>query len=151
MCFTETFLRPDQRIDHLPLQSECLVFRLDRLQASINDVAKGGIVILCSKSLQPVQICIEHPSQLEVLSIMAYSTNCDYRIRIVAVYKHPQQPLTTFLSLFSNYLNSLPQIVPTIVLGDFNDNLLSPSTSSQLLRSTDVIQRFLTARPSAYH
>ena len=41
ICFTETFLRPDPYIDpHLPLQSECLVFTLDRLQASINNVAK---------------------------------------------------------------------------------------------------------------
>lgn len=32
ICFTETFLRPWQQLEgsHLPMQEECIVFRLDR-------------------------------------------------------------------------------------------------------------------------
>ena len=136
MCFTETFLRPHQHIGHdsLPVQEECLVFRLDRLQTSIEDLAKGGIMILCPRSLQPARINIQHPPQLEILSIMATSNKSGSRMCIVAVYKCPQQPLIAFLSLLGNYITNLPQIVPTIVLGDFNHNLLSSSVSSQLLQ-----------------
>jgi ATP-dependent DNA helicase PIF1 len=137
MCFTETFLRPHQHVDHshIPLQKESVVFMLDRLQASNEDLMKGGIMILCSRSLQPVQISIEHPWQLEVLSIMTLSTNsADNRMCIVVVYKRPQQPLQSFLLLLSDYISNLPQIVPTILLGDFNNNLLTPSSSSQLLQ-----------------
>ena len=45
MCFTETFRRPHQHIEHnyLPMQDKCQVFRLDRLQISNEDLAKCGI------------------------------------------------------------------------------------------------------------
>ena len=45
-----------------------------------------------------------------------------------------QASTTTFLSLMDDFLSSLPQIVPTIILGDFNDDLLSTSNSSALLQ-----------------
>ena len=43
---------------------------------------------------------------------------------IVPIYRRPQQPLAAFLPLFDNYLASLPQIVPTIIIGDFVEDLL---------------------------
>ena len=136
MCFTETFLQPQQQLEHnqLPMQEECMVFRLDRQQTSRNDLTKGGIMIACSTSLQPVRIDTQRPSQLEAVSIIATSTNSGCRMCILAVYKHPQQPMTTFLSLMDEFISSLPQIVPTIILGDFNDDLLSTSSSSRLLQ-----------------
>ena len=53
MCFTETFLRPWQQLEdnYLPIQEECMVFILDCRQASSQDLAKGGIMIVCLKSL----------------------------------------------------------------------------------------------------
>ena len=33
MCFTETFLQPQQQLEHnLPMQEECVVFRCDSVQ-----------------------------------------------------------------------------------------------------------------------
>ena len=36
MCFTETFLQPQQQLEDskLTMQEECMVFRLDRMQTS---------------------------------------------------------------------------------------------------------------------
>ena len=139
MCFTETFLRLHQHIEHnyLPMQDECQIFRLDRLQISNEDLAKGGIMIVCPRSLQPIRINIQHPPHLEVVSIMATSTHSGCTMCIMAVYKRPQQPVTSFITLLSNYMANLPQIIPTIILGDFNDNLLSsnPSPLLQLMSS----------------
>lgn len=134
MCFTETFLRPQQQLDdsHLPIQEQCMVFRLDRLQTSNEDLAKDGM-IMCPKSLCPVRINIYRPPQLELVSIMAYPTQTGCRMCLLNVYRRPQQPLATFLSLFGNYLANLPHIVPTIIV-DFNEDLLSISTTSRVLQ-----------------
>ena len=136
MCFTETFLKPHQHVEHnhLPIQDECQVFRLDRLQTNNEDLAKGGIMIVCSRSLQPIRINLQHhhPPQLEVVSIVATSTHSGCRMCIMAVYRRPNQPLTAFLPLLNHYVSNLPQIMPTIILGDFNENLLSPSPSPLL-------------------
>ena len=136
MCFTETFLRPQQQLDDnkLPMQEECMVFRLDRVQNSIDDLTKGGIMMVCPSSLQPVRISNQRSSQLELVGITATSTHSRCRMCILTVYRHPQQPVTTFLSLMNKLISNLPQIVPTIILGDFNDDLLSTSASSRLLQ-----------------
>ena len=96
------------------------------------DLAKGGIMIVCSRSLQPIRINIQHPPQLEIVSIMATSTHSGCRMCIMAVYRHPNQPLTTFLPLLNQYISNISQIMPTVILRDFNDNLLSPSPSPLL-------------------
>ena len=51
---------------------------------------------------------------------------------IIAVHRRPQQHLATFLSL-GDYLANLPQIVPTIIVSDFNEDI-SRSNSSRLLQ-----------------
>ena len=48
------------------MQGECTVFRLERQQASSQDLAKGGIMIVCLKSLKPIRIEIQRPSELKV-------------------------------------------------------------------------------------
>ena len=143
MCFTETFLRPQQQLEdnHLPMHEQCMVFWLDRLQTSNEDLAKGGIMIVCPSSLQPLRINIQGPSQLEVVDTTACSTHSGCRMCILAVYRRPQQPPATFLSLFGNYLAILPNIVPTIIVGDFNEDLLSGSISSLILTTWTMMPR----------
>ena len=101
------------------------------MQTSNEDLIKGGIMIVCSRSLQPIRVNIHCPNQLEVLSITATSINSGCRMCTVAVYRCPQ-PLTEFLPFLSNYMTNLPQVIPTIILGDFNEDLLSKSTSTLL-------------------
>ena len=45
-------------------------------------------------------------------------------------FERPQQPLAVLLTLVSNYMTNLPQIIHTIILGD----LLSGSSPSLLLQ-----------------
>ena len=136
MCFTETFLQPQQQLedDKFPMQEECIVFRLDREQRNNEDLTKGGILMVCPQSLLPVSINNQRPHQLELVGITVTSIYSGRRMCILTVYRRPQQLLTTFLSLMDEFLSNLPQIMPTIILGDFNDDLLSTSTSSTLLQ-----------------
>ena len=135
MCFTETFLKPHQHIErkHLPLQNDCQLFRFDRIQTTSEDLIKGGVLIICPTSLRPVRIQFNRLLQLEAVSIVTTSPHSGHRMCIVAVYRRPQQPLATFLSLMDQLIYNLPQIVPTIILGDFNEDIFSKSNSSRLL------------------
>ena len=114
------------------MTEECTVFRQDRIQTSTEDLAKGGMIV-CPSSLQPVRMNVPHPPQLEILTVKTSSTNSVGRMCIIAVYRRPQQHLATFLSLIGDYLANLPQIVPTIIVGDFNEDI-SRSNSSRLLQ-----------------
>ena len=71
MCFTETFLQPQQQLedDKLPIQEVYIVFRLDCEQRNNEDLAKGGILMVCPQSLQPVSINHQRPPQLELVGI----------------------------------------------------------------------------------
>ena len=101
MCFTETFLRPQQQLEDndVAMQESSKVFRLNCLQTSNKDHVKGGIKIDCPSSLKPIRIGIQTPSQLEVVGIMAYSTHSGCRMCILAVFRRLQQPLAAFVSI----------------------------------------------------
>lgn len=115
------------------LNKECTqVFRLDRVTTSSQDLSNGGIMIACATSLLPESTNFSH-SILEVKSVTLIS-HYNLKICVVVVYQRPQLPMETFLPLLDNYLSRIPhQTMPTIVLGDFNDDV-STASSSQLLR-----------------
>ena len=135
ICFSGTLLQPQQQLENtfLPIKEECTIFRFDRTQTRSGDLAEGGMMIVCP-SLQPIRVNIERPTQLEVVSIIAHAIHSDCRMCLVTVYRRPQQELAVFLSLLGNYLANLPQMVPTIIVGDFNEDLLSRLTSSRILK-----------------
>ena len=90
-------------------------------------------MIACATSLLPESMNISHLSLLEIKSITV-TIHSDLRMCVVAVYRRPQLPLATFLTLLNDYLSRIPhQHMPTVVLGDFN-NVLSITSSSRLLR-----------------
>jgi len=125
MCFSETFLQPHQHVNSLPLNyGSSVIFRCDR-----PDGQAGGVMIACSSywkpQLNPIQ---KHPS-LEAVSVIINQQ----QLYIIAVYRRPQLSLNKFLSMFKEYLGQLPHSArPTIILGDFNENLLSSSPVSPL-------------------
>ena len=136
MCFTETFLKPHQHVGgHLFLNMEDFeVFRFDHVATSSQSLSNGGIMIACATSLLPESMNISHPSLLEIKSITV-TIHSDLRMCVVAVYRRPQLPLATFLTLLNDYLSRIPhQHMPTVVLGDFNEDVLSTTSSSRLLR-----------------
>ena len=136
MCFTKTYLKPHQCTrDDLFLNADVSeVFRLDRVNTSSQDLSNGGVMIACATPLLPECTKISHPALLEIKSIVA-TTHSSLRVCIVAVYQCPQLPLATFLPLLDDYLSRLPhQGMLTVVLGDFNEDLLPTGSSSRLLR-----------------
>lgn len=80
------------------------------------------------------QVIVEHSSQLEVKSLSIFHDVLG-DMYIIAVYKRPQQMTTQLLSLLSTYLECIPyKTVPTVILGDFNNDLLLPDHSTVIVR-----------------
>ena len=132
MCFTEMFLKPHQQIDvNLLLANEsCQFFRLDRVTTSTQDLSNGGIMIACAASLYPESVHVLRPPVLEANSI-TITTGSNLKMCVVAVYRRQQLPMIIFLSHFDYYLTAiLHPTMPSVILGDFNDNLLSTTTNS---------------------
>ena len=142
MCFTESFLKPHEHVGSLTLsQGLCTMFRCDR--AGSEDLSHGGVTIACAPHMLPVSSGIQHHPSLEVVSVLVeYHQLC-----IVAVYRRPQLSMTTFLPLLTDYLKQLPHsTLPTLILGDFNDNLvsLSPPSGLSTLMSSLGFSQFMT-------
>ena len=90
-------------------------------------------MIVCAESFNPQPTNIQHPATLEVVSILV-DTQRYNQVCVVAVYRRPQLALGNFLHLLDDYLDHCLQLrVPTVVLGDFNENLLVESSSSTTL------------------
>ena len=134
MCFTETFLKPSQSVNSLILNGESsAVFRTDRVSSSTQDLSNGGVMIVCADSFNPQPTNIQHPATLEVVNILV-NTQRHNQVCVVAVYRRPQLALRNFLRLVDDYLRHCLQLrVPTVVLGDFNENLLVESSTSTTL------------------
>ena len=91
-------------------------------------------MIACATSLLPESSNILHPVLLEVKSVTV-TTRSKIRMCVVAIYCRPQLPLATFLPLLDDYLSRIPyRAMPTVILGDFNEDLLSTASSSRLFR-----------------
>ena len=136
MCFTETFLKPHEHVESLPLNHGLsVVFRCDR--AASEDLSRGGVMIACAQHMLPIPTHIQHYPSLEVVSVLVKQQ----QLCIVAVYRRPQLPLSTFIPLFSDYLGLLPHsAIPTIILGDFNGNQLSLSLSRTVFHGLKAFQ-----------
>lgn len=144
MCFSETFLKPHQQItnDLLPNTHTSVIFRLDRSSSTL-DLNNGGIMITCAPSLLPESISVSHSALLEILGIVI-TPHSSLRMFVIVVYRRPQLPLATFLQHFAEYLANIPhQTIPTVIVGDFNDDLLStsrPSRLTELMSSQGFLQ-----------
>ena len=94
------------------------------------------------------EISILRPPSLEVVSI-AVTSFLDVEMCVIAVYRRPQLPLSNFLSLLESYVRCIQhQIMPTLILGDFNENLLNTGSSrlQQFMSSLGFLQ--LVSRPT---
>lgn len=136
MCFTETFLKLQHAVHNLTLNNQLVqVFRLDRQQHGTESVSGGGVMIACVSALTPQEVIVEHSAQLEVKGISIFHDVLG-DMYIIAVYKRPQQMTTQLLSLLSTYLECIPyETVPTVILGDFNNNLLLSDHSTVIVDS----------------
>ena len=136
MCFTETFLTSQRTISSLNLHAQCTqLFRLDRPQ----DTGGGGVMVACVSSVNPQELQFDHSPLLEAKGVCISHKTCG-QMYIVGIYKRPQLPTISFVAHLCSYLEFIPfESVPTLLLGDFNNNLLSSSHST-------LIEQFLQAK-----
>ena len=139
MCFTETFLKPQHTVHTLTLNNQPVeVFRLDRTHESTQCASGGGVMIACISNLRPQEVFVEHSPQFEVKTI-SICHEVIGETYIIAVYRRPQLISTYLLSFLANYLECIPhETVPTVILGDFNNNLLSPDHSTGIIQLLEV-------------
>ena len=106
------------------------MYRADRTSTDAQNLSNGGIMIAYTTDLLPRNLHIAHTPLLEVKAITV-TTPAGTQMCIIAVYRRPQLPLPTFLTHLSTYLaDVLHRTLPTVILGNFNENL-SQTTADQ--------------------
>ena len=83
---------------------------------------------------------ITHKHDIECSSFVNQSTNgieqitgvfmlCGFQIVVSLVYRPPLVPMSNLLSILNNILSALSNSEPVIVLGDFNEDIMSNPNS----------------------
>ena len=124
LCFCETWLSPSQPSPQI-LENHTVI-RCDRE----TDNYKGGVAVSvpCSTKPSNVQKLLFHGIEVVTTQLMLPTA-----IQLALVYRSPSVPVTMLLSVLSNILNThLCHDLPTIVLGDFNDDIKDDTHSKVL-------------------
>ena len=118
LCFCETWLTPTQR-SPLVLDNQ-IDIRCDRVTGD----NKGGVIICCPQTMEPSRTHGAACHGIEAVSTILLLPNSN-RLLLV-LYRSPVVQLQTVVNFLSHLLNRVAVSgVPSIVLGDFNDNILS--------------------------
>ena len=118
LCFCETWLSPAQPSPVVSTDHD-VVLRCDR---SIND-HKGGAMICVSNTMQPSSTMTFVANGIEC--IVSCLCIADKRLQVAVVYRSPSVPMTQLVQLITRLLQHVSATgVPTVILGDFNDDVL---------------------------
>lgn len=122
VCFTETWL------DHAQA-SPSLFESHTTLRCDRTSCKNGGVMISLHQSIQTTHISIFSPIAvlIEAISTILILPN-NTQLQITLVYRSPSTPITTVINLLSTILDQQSDI-PSLVLGDFNDDLLANPNS----------------------
>ena len=120
MCFTETYLTDAHNIDNFLIEHSYTPFRANVLD-TCNHQGKHGIMICAASHLKPKELEHIHVEGIEVMTVVVETQKG--RLVIVAVYRSPSGSMLTFLNNFELLLHMLPLHIPTVIIGDFNDNI----------------------------
>ena len=125
VCFTETWLTHDK---NLQLPNCQTIVRSDRGTAN----SKGGGVMIAVQNIMQVSQVSNFPlSSILIEATTAILTMPNQQpLLVILVYRSPSVPTSTLVSIMSTLLNqSAASTMHTIVLGDFNDDLLAKPDS----------------------
>ena len=123
VCFTETWLIPEQDSPHLA--DHPAVVRSDRITGN----TKGGVMMNIHKAIQ-VSYGTNFNNILIETTTATLTLPTNAQLQVALVYRSPSVPTSTLVTVMSNILNQLRMAnMPTIVLGDFNDDLLAKPES----------------------
>ncbi|XP_078691416.1 uncharacterized protein LOC144921886 isoform X1 [Branchiostoma floridae x Branchiostoma belcheri] len=112
-CYVETFLYPNQEVELFPPNS--IAVRADRKGRG------GGVMTVASKNISPKQLHI----QLDELEYTAITvTKLSTNVNIINIYRPQTMPEGLFISMLHRLIDQLPHDTMTVILGDFNFNIL---------------------------
>ncbi|XP_078603870.1 uncharacterized protein LOC144877700 [Branchiostoma floridae x Branchiostoma japonicum] len=125
-CFVETFLRHDQEGAHCSDYSQVDLrlpwtkcFRTDRLSTIGRG---GGVMIMAGDHVSPIELrCAA--ARLEYTAVIVKKAHTE--VNIVTVYRPPNLPLPFLMGQLTSLLASIDKTKPTIVVGDFNVDLIT--------------------------
>ena len=117
-CFCETWLSPSHSSPNLG--DNYITIRSDRT----NDNHKGGVLISVLESLYP-----SHRLSLNFLGIESVITTLTLpNSNCLNIYRSPSCSIDILINALTTILNNVPQTNPSVILGDFNDNVLNKQT-----------------------
>ena len=128
ICFTETWLTHRQASP--TLADTHTVLRCDRM----SDDNKGGVMISLHQSIQPAHVTTFSPSGIPFEAITATFLFPNHRhLQVIVVYRSPSVCINTLMNQMSTIMRQVRSCtIPCIVLGDFNEDLLT-KPDSQLM------------------
>ena len=115
-CVTETWLSPLQPSPSLKPDHD--LFRCDRSTGN----HKGGVLLSAPKCYYPLQTQTTHSSTIEYVSVQL-TLPSGYNLLILVVYRPPSLSLDTFLTDILQMLHTSASNLPSIILGDFNEDI----------------------------
>ena len=114
------------------VSTDHVVLRCDR---PIND-HKGGAMISVTNTMQPSSTVTFVCNGIE--SLVTCLCVADKRLQVAVVYRSPSVPMRQLVQLMTRLLQHVSATgVPTVILGDFNDDVLCDHDSQ--LQAIDVV------------
>ena len=122
LCFCETWLSPAQPSP--VINTDHVVLRCDRMIGN----HKGGTMISVPNSMQPDKTVTFVSSGIEIIVTVLHISG--KRLQVAVVYRSPNVSVCQFVQLLGRFIeHANTNELPTIVLGDFNDDFLCDSNS----------------------
>ena len=118
LCFCETWLTPSQPSPIV--QDNQIAIRCDRASGD----NKGGVMISVPEHMQPTHTRRYASNGIEAISTTLLLAN-NIQIQIALLYRSPSVLAEAFVNLLSRVLTHMSNFsIPSIILGDFNDDVL---------------------------
>ena len=129
LCLCETFLQTKDKLDGSVIgRNDMEIFRMDRTSSvlSENQSGTGGVLLAAQKDLNPVYLAGSISKHLEYVAVQLKHNN--NKLFIISLYRPPSGKVNTFLQEIDQVLSDTnAQNSHCIVVGDFNEDLLSTS------------------------
>ena len=120
LCFSETWLGKSHALSGHS-HSDHVIVRKDRCAVpGLENIGHGGVLLLSAQPCKEITFDLPY---FEAIAVNVQTTS-DFDLNILTIYRRPGGiPLQQFLSIMERAMNLLPK-APTIVLGDFNSDIL---------------------------
>ncbi len=116
---TETWLTHTQTSPNI--LNYQVVARSDRVHENHN----GGVMITINNSVKASNVLNFHSNTFIEATTVTLSLPSKKQVQITVIYRSPCVTMTALLPALSSIIDSLSMTIPSIILGDFNDDLIT--------------------------